>query len=760
MKRLRRLCKLNNKGAGVVAVIVAIALVSILVSVVLSTSYANFKMKQTNFKAKNNFYSAEQALDEIKIGLQGYVSEALSAAYFEVISQYSDVATNDEKNELMEHEFYTQLWSRLEDPIPSLPAHSRYKVSLLYSFVSEPWNDSDGVGALVSSVKPEMVTYEKQGIVLKDLEVYYRDASDYSTFITTDIRLVCPIIQFGSSSVLPDIMDYAIIADMGMEISSLGDATNTINGQIYADYITAGAENGHKLTMIFDNVDADSVFNVVTRRNMNFRNADVTFPDGGSVWAETVKVDSSSVLFRGMTYLGNDLSLDGRNPSATINGTFIGYGNSTSNSEKSSSIVINGKNSVLDLSGSDIISLAGHAFVGTGKAHTDNFVDERKGTAKSGNVLTGESIAVKSDQLLYLLPGDAVGVNSETGYSRYSKNPLTAEEYKSLVVNSDPEDKTTYKDVNENYLFFVDEKGNEKRFSYFANDVIKVFIPIGNTTMVYYYISFKDDKKANEFFSYFYDANSKKYNNYVSFYTDSIKIPDSTNLIKFKTAGNILTAVDDAGSFDVELIENTVAGGSSEFESSSELYLKQKMALCTKLVTSFYDFDLADLEKCNDYTKYVMFDNLVKKEDLNKYLFEEGVNIDVFTVPGATETEPPIWKAILTNQPYVYKGELGPTGDKEVNLIISSSDVTISADFTGLIICGGKLTVKPGVTITKSSDLSKKALRLQKKVDENIISPFSFLRDGEDIVNAEDSPVFGSSLTLSDLVIYENWSKE
>ena len=71
----------DNGGMSIVTVIVAIGMVLLMVNILLLTSTVNFKMRNMNVYSKDSFYSAEQVLDEIEVGLQQLVSDGLSQAY-------------------------------------------------------------------------------------------------------------------------------------------------------------------------------------------------------------------------------------------------------------------------------------------------------------------------------------------------------------------------------------------------------------------------------------------------------------------------------------------------------------------------------------------------------------------------------------------------------------------------------------------------------------------------------------------------------
>jgi len=96
MKNLKNLKKnRNDKGFSFVMVIVSIGVVAILIAVVLLMAYQNYKMKVTGLKSEDNFYSAEQVLDEIKAGLQGDMSSSVSDAYSYVMEHYTETEGQD-----------------------------------------------------------------------------------------------------------------------------------------------------------------------------------------------------------------------------------------------------------------------------------------------------------------------------------------------------------------------------------------------------------------------------------------------------------------------------------------------------------------------------------------------------------------------------------------------------------------------------------------------------------------------------------------
>ena len=82
----------DNRGASLIMVVIAMAIVAVLAVTVLWMALINRQMKVTNKKNTDNFYSAEGVLDQICAGLQGEVSKAYKAGYSDVMQNYSTLS--------------------------------------------------------------------------------------------------------------------------------------------------------------------------------------------------------------------------------------------------------------------------------------------------------------------------------------------------------------------------------------------------------------------------------------------------------------------------------------------------------------------------------------------------------------------------------------------------------------------------------------------------------------------------------------------
>ena len=80
--------KSNNEGYTLVLVIIIVALISIMATTVLAVTSVNIHMKAIQKQSLDNFYSAESAMDEIKVGLQNDVAKASKNAYLNTIKRF------------------------------------------------------------------------------------------------------------------------------------------------------------------------------------------------------------------------------------------------------------------------------------------------------------------------------------------------------------------------------------------------------------------------------------------------------------------------------------------------------------------------------------------------------------------------------------------------------------------------------------------------------------------------------------------------
>ena len=747
----------KNKGAGLISVIIAIAFVAILGSIIMSITMTNYKMKQTNLKTQESFYTAEQALDEVRVGLQGVISQAVSTSYLQVMENYSayDLKT---KKDLMESVFFETIWQNLAEN-PS--THTTYDISKLTAYlVNTTWAGGDlanGYGAILSSDSNQMITYDDEGVVLKNLKVYFRDERGYVSMITTDIKLVIPDLQFTSSTNLTDLSQYCIIADTGLITAVSG--SSKISGSIYAGSLSMPGSSAMANTTGRLSLNFPDEYNLIVKNGIKVQNADLNVANS-TLWANDIVGESSNLTLGSSTNLNNDLMLSGSKTSVIINGNYNGYGNHLTDADQSSSIIINGKDATLNLASTTALTLAGHAFIGTKSYNVGSATGTVTGVGS--DIYTGESISVKSNQLIYLVPAECIGVSYTTagggkvvGKSVYGRNPLVASSsgvsvspYEELAAHPELYDMISDSVVSEKLGHPLSEYLN---YINGVPQVDKVFVQTNGETLVYFYMTFKDENAANQYFQDYYSVNSEQISRYADFYTNGITMNNPAFMLRLQLAGNVMKYSGATASVQ----ENTVDNGSAKLAASSLNCENTFKALCTRLI--FQYSELTNLH-ATDLTKNIVFDNMVDMSSVSAFMTQ--YNSYCVGIPKTYTFGTGSSKALLTDNasttPYHYTGNL----DKDVHLIIATGDVSVDSNFSGLILANGTVTLGAGVTVTANADQVREATEISQTIDGTNWNVIGFLWDGSELLNAMGN-VNGeeNSVDISNLVIYENWTK-
>lgn len=827
--------KNNNKGMALVTVIVVIGFVAALVSIVLTTSLVNFKMKSVNTKSKDTFYSAEQALDEINVYLQKVVSDSMSSAYLDIMNNYSTY-DSQKKTELLETKYYENIWAELGVVDGSGIHREKYDVSKLENWLKPTtiWHqsvDADGgfYGAIVvadvngaESKEGKMVTYENSGVVLEGLKVYYKDERGFVSVVKTDIRLSYPQFDFAASSELPSLPYYSIIADEQAIVES--KSTLNLSGNVYANQLTVNGGIKKQNPVIMTTGSGDSI---TVKYDIDIQPySKITTGSDTEMWAKNVIVDTSSFEIDGTLQVANDLNLKGTNPTAKISGEYVGFGNSLTDSEYSSAILINGEGSTLDLSGLEKLTVAGHSFIGAKQAEypvlnsfTDNntskyptFTNEEIDkardlvTAKNSDFMMGESLAVKSDQLMYLVPAEAIGVDTKTGKtSAYSKNPLTFKEYDELMKKvKDETDEFDYVEVASDVT--VGSLGTDLSI-YLATKVLgekvvpnvqKVFVRVSDENagggLVYFYMKFSSVTKAEKFFTAYYNNNRELVQKYMNFYLDDVDVHKFDSLTTVANAGPVLVGdKDDEDGYDIEI--GRQASDSDYMQKIHDKYYDKYKALCKSLVSkddgtnsSLKPISFAESFDKDVSANQVVFENLISEALLEEFVDKVPSNGVMYNTEDAADASLVFYNN--TNTIYIFeksdydtnnigasplaiisKGDIATTITNSTKydklaLVITKGDVAVEkTEFKGLILSDGKVYVKAdNAVIAANPGEVRKVLGLgyiNKAESDNAYTVARVLREGNEFIYSTLDPKGDTAnLALGGLISYENWSKE
>lgn len=468
MESKKRLKGQLNKGFSLFTVIIAVSFIMILGLLVTYISVSNFYMKVTDLKGKDSFYTAEQGLEEIKVGLQQDVGTAMSKAFTEVMENYDRDSGSGNAQDTDRQDKYRELFIKyLKETLKISEIPGEYDPNIFdnekYLNKSNVLTDESRETLMVASNAPhiEYIDSKNSGIILKNLKIVYVDSKGRASIIKTDISLGTPKAQFPTSSTLPDLMSMVVVANGGIVCESPNTVNTgtpndsnaiTLRGNIYAgllqdniicnqinnNYGNTKADYGHKTSIWIKsgaqlNVESGEKF--VSRAEVNVDHSSLKINSGVGFWTRGITVGSSvdksaNVKLLGTSYVADDLTIaSGSNAYVDIEGNYYGYGSEASveelktNSEYSKEEYYKqytdqepDSYSTSDLSSSIIIN-GKNATLDISKVQKmelsgKSYISTSKlNTSNNSNsdVVTGESVTVKGSQLAYLAPSEILG---------------------------------------------------------------------------------------------------------------------------------------------------------------------------------------------------------------------------------------------------------------------------------------------------------------------------------------------------------------
>lgn len=739
--------RLNDKGSALVTVIVACAVIGLLAVVSLWASLINYQMKITDTKVKSNFYSAETVLDQICVGLQSNVSDAYNKAYTTTMQKYSALS-EDERNNMFIREYVDNICLALKS---TTVGDRNYNMSLLKSYVDSdlldnttyPYAEITSLTTSDSSGDGLMSTYDS-GVVLKGIKVVFVDAEGFSSVIETDISLNIPEMKFVTAEDMPDTFSYSMIANSGIELKGSGSNVN-VNGSVYAGSPYAVSVSNPEV-MSFNLKDigikltlADSKY-LIAEGTINISDSSVfSVAADNQLWTDNIQVGGGTdVHLRGSSYVSDDLTLGGNSPKVYLGeggtGRYVGYGNNTNRAADSSAIIINGKNSTLDMSGLDDLFVAGYSFIQTSSIANDHAVSYED----NNDVRMGESISLKGNQIGYLIPGECIGVDS-SGKSLYNRNPITYAEYSAIMEDDD------YTEVDDS---IVSHKTGHKLSYYLENGesisdcVTTVFVPTNSGQesdgLVYYYISLSPET-ASLYYNDYYSENTEKLNTYADFFANVINSNDA--------ASRVYTA----GKFSLYESDELKLYGTNELDVDDEIALLENTytALNSTLTANYQSGNGAAYGQ-------TVFENIIDTAKLLEVTNGQPSGKRKVSFTGSAGN---VMTAVLVNGDYTYSSETQEGGN--LRLIIATGDVNVNADFTGTIICLGKLSVNGNCNI-KNEDQEKMKKLLTADIDGTNFLYHIFDEGSSYIVSLTggNGDASNTSIAYSDIITFKNWTKK
>ena len=523
--------KKNNSGSTIVIVLLMTSFVLILSTLITTTTMINLRMKMASSQSTKSFYTAEEAVDEVRAALGVISVECFNTAYEEELTKlYSTNSTgttvnNKEANQQMRQKYTKDLLNKMQlfNGVPNADTKiDFYLARPTGSFTIASWTADDTqvdekkiytsfISTLnnyiedntkLSVEKVTKITFDVSGVDplysyavgFYDCVVKYLDNSGNYSYITFNGAVGMPDIEidFKNDDKVGTLCfaDYSLVGNGGIILPK--NASATISGSAYAG--TGSSTKGTALTI---NEGASLTMAggyFVCGGNIEANNNSGFSANNTSLWAKNINVadgvtiNSSSATLN----LQDDLTVDGENSEVNINGSFFGFGYEEGNLAKqrpnySSAIIVNGLNSHIAFGSIGQLYVAGRAYI--------KFSDDRA-------YATGESSAVNINQEIYMIPKKLL--------TNGSKNP-------SALNDSAASGVSFTCDINAKNFFAYDLLASElyeSRNAYFDTDgnlVDESTLETDSTTNLitdsdiransktYYYFKFKDDYARNKY---------------------------------------------------------------------------------------------------------------------------------------------------------------------------------------------------------------------------------------------------------------------
>lgn len=800
--KLRALLK-NNKGAGIITVMVAVMFLTAFGSVLLMLSYTGFEMRTSDRKGKENLYDASSMMEQINAGIQQICSEAIVDSYGETLIRFNDYGSDitrefqvkyrdfiskcyfkEAETNLLTGERTEAKWTKAtsvtNDANWIINNESKYNLSVLESMIVDT---KGGTVTLASTsgcnvkniTTPIIVDETPKPIILEGVSVTYTK-DDRTTTVTTDITINYPVIGYANNTYKDSgINENACIAQ-GKLIQNGGTPC-----WIYGGGYFGGIELKGSNTLVLSRLDTDNARFVIAgdtditsdgygsyprlavgkvlmhKEGTEVRPAviDQQTVDGKTYYAYTdenldywtgnIKAHTGSdVAFYSNTYVADNLELAGTGASVALGGSYFGFGTENSDIGRQSSIISNARNTSLDISDLNRLSIAGYAFVGN-----------------SNLVRTAESISVKDNQISYLIPAEFIKYSytyENTGGENVTVNDVE--------VKTNPEimDASRFHSI-QSWSLSDDPiwKNSDKTLADYGvtepQVVVDVF-PGSARYNVYLFVKFGDtldddgnlvksaEENANRFFKDYFIHNPSEIGRYINNYVNLIGAATSTN-----TVGN---------GFKSEMVGSKKVISLSDYLSPSDAAALRSEAMdnadaYNRLVTNL------NIGEINEDTEENPILNIVSSDLENiegKYIlyYKEDENNNPVAVGLASNKDIEI--KIYNGQKIVkVDGEtLQNVNPDNVSLIITTGNITIDGSgsskgltYNGLLMCYGDLELKNGAILNRDPTSVTEAYKAKSSDGSSITE---FLES-----ESEDEEKLGKAWIVTDLVGFDNWNR-
>lgn len=730
----------EREGSSLVSVVIGVLFLAAIGVIVLTVANQYMISVTVDHNSADNFYSAEAVLEEVKTGLLEYAGDAGEEAYRDILENYSK--DKDTKREIFSKKYLSLLATKLQSDTAGSFVWKDEKIGKAQNGDIQKLKVLSKVPDAVTVLKDTNLAFvirkdNKTGeysLVIRNMLINYTDEADYRTSIQTDICMTVPDYRLEGNSTFDEMKDYISISDDTLQMANYSTG-NVFQGNVYTGNSKQGILFGQG-----SKADFKSPM-IVSRGDLEIHNgasASLTGEAGvGELYLQNIHLTSggntdsslkTELTLKENAYIANDLNIETNQSTVTLGGRYYGYSynekndtgsSATVNSDYSSAILINGQNTTLKTDGLNSLVLAGRAFVSREKADSTKVVSD---------IMMGESIAVKSNQLAYLVPDEFIVTASGN-----------ADDYHNPVLKSELEEKQVHVDADALKAKFGAYLNPDKPYEENYNNTIGY---------VFYYLKFKDEIAANQYFEAYYNAQDKdedgndisnkeslqeKGKVYISNADLGIKFDQTLYLV----AGNVMNNYYNAAGTNLQ--KATYFGDNqkpssdllSEGKRMGQNYVGRQLGLSPSHNTT-------GVMRLPENAAPFVSGKLLDFEDEK---FNQKIDTSL-TVKDKEDTG--VEGAVLC----ISKGDYEITS-KMKGLLIVNGDVTVKSDFSGLILATGKVKVENSNLKLESDMVTVGKLFDYIRTDEALSSLFRGL-NGTQKERPSD---------LAQCISYQNWVK-
>ena len=745
----------KNSGSTLILVVVALSLLTILGLSIAAATVMNIRMKEINKEAQENFYDVESCMERVRSGLVKMEHDASSDASSYVLANYSSGMD-------MTVEFRNRYITLLKNELLLAGSADKYDVAKIDDMLSgisgAQFLTDQGDAYLIHNT----VDHE---LIMKDVHVAYVDTNrKMTTDIKTDIVLKIPEFKVASASIYPEFTKYITISEGTLDLT--GTTGVSLRGNVYAGFgnitnaTTEEYQTGIKLGGNDNSITGERI---ITRGDIKLtQGGGTTNLDSDTVWARNYILDCEGAEFnvKGDSYIEDDTQVNGNGNKVTFHGNYNGYRSNHNfdpsgtysdddaeaplNSQYSSAVIINGNKA--DITFESSLSLAGHAFISLTKSVVD---DPASGLPAYGgtssevrDILLGESLTIRRNQVAYFVPSQFVDVDAATGKASLRTDSayigpsgIYAKYYGLDVTKYTTKVKT----------FYVQSLGNQP----------------------YYYLYFDNDKDANDYYKDYFAvaSNQTKIQNYGTDVEINLGSRRSEVAHKVNIAGgNIMYRMSDStGSRLYNLETSGMSGGDYSYEKSYAYeYAYRQLSL---------------LPASNAYTAYINSSTIELKDKSDKTIYSQIVSqsaIDAMPLNDVKSFERVVdgenMKTIIA-----HVGENGTfhmsesdfqSGGTDAAMVMVVCDGSVEVPtldttrvYPCIIIARKNIKVADAMTLDNTIDNPRKAQNLlinelnapAGDPDNNFLYYLNSLEQALGSVSED--------IALEDYILYENWVK-